>query len=109
MRRFRGSDRTRKRGQPYVLRRRVAVHDVVSSRWAFERRDGGGGRILYVYPTPDALAVTDHRNLLTAQLFGHVAFAAIPGARAVKESIAKGDGVDARLPRPGRLQLGIRA
>src|SRR5580700_1440738 len=109
MRRLRRSDRTRKRGQPYVLRRRVAVHDVVSSRWAFERRDGGGSRILYVYPTPDALAVTDHRNLLTAHLLAHVAFAAIPGARAVKESIAKCDGVDARILRPDRLQLGIPA
>jgi hypothetical protein len=51
-----------------VLRRRVAVDDVVRSRRALQRGRGRPSRIVDVHEAVDALALTNDRNLLLPYL-----------------------------------------
>ena len=54
-----------------------------------ERRHRCRGGIYYMHEARYALAVADYRDLLLAHLLTHIAFAGVPGARPVKESVAE--------------------
>src|ERR1700722_7284387 len=57
----------------------------------------------------DALTPTDNRNPLAPHLIAHVALARVPGAGAVKESVAQRDELDSRRRRRARFQFQIGA
>ena len=89
-----------------MLRRGIAVHDIVCARGTFEcgcRRRRG---IIDVYEAPDSLTFADYRNLPPAHLFTHVALGRVPGPRTIEESIAQGHEFKILRPRYLCFQFG---
>ena len=70
--------------QPYALLARAVVNDVVGTWSTFECRDRSGCGVLDVNETRHALAGSDDRYLLPANLLAHITSVRKPGARSVK-------------------------
>jgi hypothetical protein len=88
-------DRAREGREPDALRCRVCINDVVRAGAAFERHCRCRGGILDMDPAPHALAITDHRDPLLADLVTHIPVIVKPGARAIEEAVTQTDKCDA--------------
>src|ERR1700728_2865861 len=87
LRRRRRPVSARERRQPYALRARLVVNDVVSARRTFERRNGSVCGVLDMDETRHALARADDPHLLRTHLLTHIAGLGVPGTRSIKESV----------------------
>src|SRR5215472_16509667 len=72
LKRFRRPTSACERLQPYALRARVVVNDVVGTRSTFKRRDRSGCGVFDMDETRHALAGADDRHLLPANLLAHI-------------------------------------
>ena len=82
-----GTHPSRELRQPAADRGRIIVNDVVDARRGGQGGNGGQGRVLDVNEGPDALSFADDRYLPPAGLVGGGTFLAVPGVRAVEESV----------------------
>jgi len=100
----------RKRREPLAHREWLIIRNQINPGMAMLGcRNGGTRRVLNMQPRPDALAISDDRELLLPDLSGNIAIGIEPGAGSIEEATTQDDPFYLGISCRGRLHVKLPA